>query len=348
MVTRRLTVTPSRPEPAGMWQQAVPSVPRLGAEAASDVLAILDAAYRPAAGPKAWLEVVLAAAAPMLDRGGGVEGYFVDCRDGFESGDRAAIGVESDALWNDWVREIPTQVKRAVHTFAPAGYSATLPPVIDRARKWARTQGVGLMGVNALDASMQGVTLVSHDGRPGQAPPTSLDLMRWAYVGSHLAAGARLLRQTPKSLPEAVLDVDGRVLHADGPARDATARSALRRAAVEMDRARTRRGRDHQRSLERWRALVEGRWTLLDVFEENGRRYVVAQANEADAALPAQLSRRERQVATAASLGHANKVIAYELGLAESTVATVLRRAACKLGVRSRIELIRKMRSEDL
>lgn len=329
-----------------MWQEAPPRPP-LGTAAARGVVEILDAVYRDTESPKGWLEAVLTAAAPLLDRGGGVEGYFVDCRDGFAAGERAAIGVASDALWNDWVREIPTPVKRAVHTFAPCGYSASLPPGIDTARTWAHRQGVGLMGVNAIDASMQGVTLVSHDGRKGQAPPTSSELLRWSYIGSHVAAGARLRRERRVAAPEAVLDVQGRVLHADGLARDATARAALRRAAIEMDRARTRRSRDHDRSLEQWRALVEGRWTLLDVFEENGRRYVVARANEPHAPATAPLSPRERQVATAASLGHANKLIAYELGVAESTVATVLRRAARKLGVRTRLELIRCMRAEE-
>lgn len=53
------------------------------------------------------------------------------------------------------------------------------------------------------------------------------------------------------------------------------------------------------------------------------------------------LTSREREVVAYAALGHSNKVIAYELGLAESAVAMRLSRAAKKLGVRRRVELIR-------
>jgi DNA-binding NarL/FixJ family response regulator len=42
-----------------------------------------------------------------------------------------------------------------------------------------------------------------------------------------------------------------------------------------------------------------------------------------------------------AALGHTNKLIAYELGLAVPTVAGHLRRAMDKLGLDSRSELIR-------
>ena len=56
------------------------------------------------------------------------------------------------------------------------------------------------------------------------------------------------------------------------------------------------------------------------------------------------LSRRELQVARAAALGHSDKLIAYELGLAASTVARLLSRARIKLGVKTRLELIAKLR----
>jgi DNA-binding NarL/FixJ family response regulator len=53
------------------------------------------------------------------------------------------------------------------------------------------------------------------------------------------------------------------------------------------------------------------------------------------------LTARERQVAALAALGHANKVIAFELGIAQSTVAVLLSRAAHKLGAPTRAELAR-------
>ena len=48
------------------------------------------------------------------------------------------------------------------------------------------------------------------------------------------------------------------------------------------------------------------------------------------------LTARERQVAKLAAVGQSNKAIAYELGVAPSTVAVLLGRAAVKLGTTSR------------
>jgi len=44
------------------------------------------------------------------------------------------------------------------------------------------------------------------------------------------------------------------------------------------------------------------------------------------------LSERERDVITRLSLGHSNKEIAYDLGIAHATVRTLARRANAKLG----------------
>jgi DNA-binding NarL/FixJ family response regulator len=55
------------------------------------------------------------------------------------------------------------------------------------------------------------------------------------------------------------------------------------------------------------------------------------------------LSERERQAATLAALGHGNKHIAHDLGIAMSSVSTYLERAATKLGARSRVSLIQIM-----
>jgi hypothetical protein len=44
-----------------------------------------------------------------------------------------------------------------------------------------------------------------------------------------------------------------------------------------MDLARGRMSkRNPERALQLWRALVDGRWSLVDSFETDGRRYVVA------------------------------------------------------------------------
>jgi DNA-binding NarL/FixJ family response regulator len=97
-------------------------------------------------------------------------------------------------------------------------------------------------------------------------------------------------------------------------------------------------------ALELWRALVSGKWALVDQFENGDLRYVVAQRNEQTAGASRGLARREREVVWQASLGRSNKLIGHELGLSSSSVGTHLSRAAAKLGVRSRAELITTVR----
>jgi DNA-binding NarL/FixJ family response regulator len=90
-----------------------------------------------------------------------------------------------------------------------------------------------------------------------------------------------------------------------------------------------------------WQWLAAGRRSLVDSFDSDGRRYLVAHRNDPDLAAPNALTLSERQIAGYAAMGHANKLIAYELGLSESTVATHLGSAVIKLGVRSRADLAR-------
>lgn len=116
---------------------------------------------------------------------------------------------------------------------------------------------------------------------------------------------------------------------------------ALRRAFAERIWARgPARTRQPRKALAIWKALVDGRWSLVDHFERDGKRYVIAQENSVQLPSHRQLSKREQQVASLAALGRSNKVIAYELGIAHSTVRVLLARAAGRLGARDRKELI--------
>lgn len=70
----------------------------------------------------------------------------------------------------------------------------------------------------------------------------------------------------------------------------------------------------------------------------------MARRNEHELPDPRALTARERAVVHLAVLGKSNKLIAYELGLSTSTVATYLSWAMRKLRVTSRVELIRLAR----
>ena len=133
----------------------------------------------------------------------------------------------------------------------------------------------------------------------------------------------------------------GRIEHAEEPAKSPEARDALRLAALSQESARGRlRRRSPDEAVKEWKGLVAARWTLREQFDHDGKRYLVAERNDSPVNWIDELSDREQQVVAFASLGHWNKLIAYDLGIADSTVRVLLTRAAAKAGVHTRRELV--------
>jgi DNA-binding NarL/FixJ family response regulator len=132
------------------------------------------------------------------------------------------------------------------------------------------------------------------------------------------------------------LNPDGRVAHAEKPAQGKLALSALSHGARAQDRARgSLRRRDSDEALAIWEGLIAGRWSLVDHVDSDGRRYLLAHRNDPRAPDVRGLTLRERQVLGYVAAGHSNKVIAYELGLTQSTVGGHLARARRKLNLPS-------------
>jgi DNA-binding CsgD family transcriptional regulator len=204
----------------------------------------------------------------------------------------------------------------------------------------APMRDVVVLGV--CDPSGVGVLLGAPRAEPTRT--TRAQQGAWARVAAHVGAALRLRlalgdRPARTDGAEAVLTPDGAIVHAEAEA--VSARAELREAVIARTRART--AGTHE-GLAPWTALVEGRWSLVDVFESDGRRYVVARPNDPSVPDPRALSVRERQVAALAALGRSNKAIAYEMGLATSRVGTLVAHAARKLGVGSRAELVALVR----
>jgi DNA-binding CsgD family transcriptional regulator len=214
-----------------------------------------------------------------------------------------------------------------------------------------------ILSMTAVDPDGHGV----HIGIPSK---TVLALDRrqrdyWHMLHIHLGAGHRLRRGLSQEgdatgvamtdIPlaaEALIDPTRfMVAHATGDARRADAANAMRQAARLVDKARgPLRRRDPDGALRLWQGLVRGKWTLVDWFDTDGRRFVVAKPNAPRIKDPRGLTEREAQVATYASLGETCKIIGYRLGLSPSYVSRLLKHAMRKLGVRSQAQLVEKMR----
>jgi DNA-binding NarL/FixJ family response regulator len=152
-------------------------------------------------------------------------------------------------------------------------------------------------------------------------------------------AGFRL-RRALAQVDDAVLAPDGQLLHAEHEARAPRHQQALRDAVKAFDRARSRERRiDPDTALEAWRALVSGRWSLVESFESDGRRYLVARRNPPGAMAGQALSRLEAHALVLRAQGASYKLAAYELDISTATAHRMVQSGMRKLGVSHESEL---------
>jgi DNA-binding CsgD family transcriptional regulator len=128
------------------------------------------------------------------------------------------------------------------------------------------------------------------------------------------------------------------VEHLEDPAASST--TSLIDAVGKRLHAQRLRQEQPERALDLWWALFDGRWSIVDHVDTDGKRFILARRNEVSLTKQLALSHSERLVLHYASWGHSNKLISYETGFASSTVSGMLRRALRKVGVRSRADLI--------
>ena len=170
-----------------------------------------------------------------------------------------------------------------------------------------------------------------------------VDRRAWTKVAVHIAAAHRLQRRLSRHPgvedAEGIFRADGREVQLGRPA--IAEREALGHFIRTLDKTRAHDYRSGDSStLDVWEGLLRGRWSLVEHIDSDGAHFLLAIRNDPDAEGPQTLTRREAQVASYAAQGHMNKEIAYELGLAISTVASHLSNALHKLGLKSRTELV--------
>src|SRR5439155_8081577 len=100
------------------------------------------------------------------------------------------------------------------------------------------------------------------------------DRTLWSRVSAHIAAGHRLRRKLATASSDAVFTPSGKAVHLENEA--AGARTALRDATLAVERARGKLRKKPNEAVGQWRGLVSARWSLIDSFESDGKRYVVA------------------------------------------------------------------------
>jgi DNA-binding CsgD family transcriptional regulator len=327
----------------------------------SDLVGVVEALYTTNLPSEQWLRRVAERLRPFVDRYNvGIGGMLYSCPD-------ACSFTPTQALLCD----VPDQLQAAFFEgmrafpalFVADGFLSKSCFMAASTRGWedltivrdgsgpARGFVDGL-SVNAIEPDGAGVWFGSP--RPEIAPIDDDMYMTLTRLARHLAAAHRLRRKHPDAqvqpdAAEAVLDADGRVQHASGEARDAAARAALARATGSMERARRRLpGSDPRESIKDWKSIISKRWTLLEHFDSDSKRFTLAVDNRTLPPSVELLSKRELEVVVRAAAGKTNKEIAHDLGLSASTVRVLLTRAGAKVGARSRRELLEALRMGGL
>lgn len=321
----------------------------------ADVVSVIEAAYDVESPTTTWLSTLASAAEENVDFGLGVLAFL------YRIGEDGRVSVEQEAT-RSIASDVAAPLRAALSSLSPeyvretfAATPCALATEAGSAETRAQTRiamkkHFGPLGwrdifvVNGIDPTGRGVYVgvpVSRSVRPSAAVRTC-----WSRIAAHLATANRMRRRlegldSGPDTADAVLTPLGRVEHLANDAKSAEARAHLVAGARAIEAARgTIRARDPASAVAEWRGLVVARWTLIEHFESDGKRYLVARRNEAMRRGCEDLAPRERQALGFASLGHSNKLIAYEMGISASTVSVLLHRAAKKLGTNSRAALI--------
>jgi DNA-binding CsgD family transcriptional regulator len=327
---------------------------------------LVEASYdleRPAAE---WLPNLLRVAEPLLDLG---MGYYGTISKGVNE---EGVPVLTQVLGSRGAEDLPMKVMRAAQEVGPdvvrpvvERITGTVSLLSDLAEQHpeaceAITRNAGckdFLSLTAIDPDGQGVNISVPSAQIIELGPKQK--RRFQMLGVHLSAGHRLRRglgeqSTAPGAPmtdiplnaEALVDPARFVVsEAVGIALQDEAAKSIREAARVVDQARgPLRERDPEEALRVWQGLVRGRWSLVDWFDTDGRRFILAKPNAPHIIDPRGLSGLEAQVATYASRGDSSKMVGYRLGLSQSYVSRLLRDAMRKLGVKTQPQLVEKMR----
>jgi len=330
---------------------------------AANPIDVVEAAYEFERNDADWLRNLAGILRPLVDGGRGLAAYTFDFTSATPVPEHPLLIGMEPIDWASVLRMGRVSARFAEMTRVMHVHPEPFGALLDEARRaglgdlrddpegaeFFRT-GIGdVVSLRTIEPGGKGVIFAGIHSEQHRVDRRSVRL--WSRVAAHVAAARRLrsVAALPDDDAEAVLNPSGRIDDARGEGATPSAREALRAAVLRQERARGRERRtDPARATEAWTALVSGRWSLVDRFERGGRRFIVAHRNTHALPDPRSLTERERTVAHLAALGKSNKLIAYEVGLGESTVATHLATAMRKLGVKSRIDLVQLLRGLSL
>jgi DNA-binding CsgD family transcriptional regulator len=335
-------------------------------DATSSLIDLVEVAYDLEKPDSEWLQSLIDAGAPILDQGLGI--FAIKFMSPPPDGGGAQVAID-DVYLHSIREDYPKRFDDARMLIPPGIYQKLAPPGF--ASTWSEMSAdypqisidflrvlghSDVLGIHASDPNGVGILINAPLAEAGRLTPRARE--RWQMLGAHIASAFRL-RQGLKSMAtdssravthlprnaEAVFDIESfRTVDQIGRAEGGRVLNALRTAARTVDEARGALRRDDpEKALDIWKVLVSGRWSMVDWFDTDGRRFVLAIPNSPELSDPRGLTEQESQVVSYLLLGDTNKLIAYRLGLSASRVSGLLKSAMSKLGVTSKIQLLEKL-----
>lgn len=312
----------------------------------TDWIDTLEVAYAPAKDHDTWASCVAEMIRPKL-AGGAVEFFTIRHTGDLKEAELLfGVGVSArqvGAAFSGWLASLGAPGLRAM--FYPRAMVSTFDSL---ASTLDDTRASYLRGVaEAFDARdaiglvihpVPGVasTLFAHSPRLLVLPPSRR--RRLTQLALHIEAALRL-RLRPESI-RAVLSSDGRLLHREGKDEGAPPLEALQHQVRGIERACTRRVRREPEALDLWQALVHGTASLVLRRQGTRREYLVVD-NAPERQPMRSLTKNELDVVSYAARGMPLKMVSYGLGVPLPTVSARLAAAASKIGLATRMELVR-------
>jgi DNA-binding CsgD family transcriptional regulator len=323
----------------------------------TDVIDPLDAAFRlDAASDSEWVSRVATAMKPLSDEGRGTYAWLVRRNAGAPDTFEALVDAEAPdplmqavATWHQDASPEDHAIAYAagrlgLHSLATK-YGARQFYDSPLLRRLVHDRGMIDAGVLHISLGERKLLVGSFLRAPATFPVAA---QRFGErLARRIAQAHRLRRAVADQSAQvtAILTPGGRVAHAEGSGGDPIVRERLRTAVLRREKARTRlRHSQPDEALELFEGLVDGRFTVVDRFDNDGRRYLVAFENPPELVALRALTTREREILCRAIEGEPLKRIAVDLGLTPSAASAYLVAARKKTGLRTREEMVRWFR----
>ena len=327
-------------------------LPIISAVGELDIIGAIEAAYDDAADDAAWLERLARVVDPAFGAGvAPTTAFYFDIRPAKQEYLGTFVSVGSQPYTREQFEKqqavaTPAQLRKAYE----CDMFTLLSRVVGQEETAEGVRRSGMVNVDSLDSLGLRANVTPDSGViVTTLVPWGFRIRHrnlWVRLAAHIGAGLRLRQARRSPSPDgaaAILTPTGKLEH--GTSKTQAARGDLAHAAKAIDRARGKLRRfDPDEASKLWRAMVRGEWSLVDWFDHDGKRFLLAHDNRVAPERTPQLTEREHQTVACAAMGHSNKLIAYDLGLSPGTVSVLLSRAATKLGVSNRPGLIRAFR----